>query len=120
MPWVKLHWRVEPALAYFKLKRIYFLGLIDLIGRKSLGVAFLASLILLREIKIAADVLNTFEFLQKFPNEELARNCFEMRRRVRQAVCSHGGSKSHSAPIQPMISAPNITYFSEADRRKAT
>ena len=38
------------------------------------------------------DTLSTFEFFQKFPNEEAARLFFEARRWGDEAVCGHGGS----------------------------
>lgn len=43
-----------------------------------------------------SDTLSTFEFLQKFPNEEAARNFFETRRWGNAPVCGHCGSVSVS------------------------
>ncbi|MGJ8617686.1 MAG: IS1595 family transposase [Sulfitobacter sp.] len=40
------------------------------------------------------DTLSTFEFFQKFPNEEAARQFFENRRWNGEAVCGHCGSVS--------------------------
>ncbi len=40
------------------------------------------------------DTLNTFEFFQKFPNEETARKFFETRRWNNEPVCGHCGSTS--------------------------
>ena len=42
------------------------------------------------------DTLSTFEFFQKFPNEESARQFFEARRWNGEAVCGHCGSFSVS------------------------
>ncbi len=42
------------------------------------------------------DTLSTFEFFQKFPNEESARQFFEARRWNGEAVCGHCGSVSVS------------------------
>ena len=42
------------------------------------------------------DTLSTFEFFQKFPNEEAARQFFEARRWNGEAVCGHCGSVSVS------------------------
>jgi len=39
-----------------------------------------------------ADMLSTFEFFQKFPNEEAVRTFFENRRWGNAPVCGHGGS----------------------------
>ena len=39
-----------------------------------------------------SDTLSTFEFFQKFPNEEAARQFFENRRWGSEAVCGHCGS----------------------------
>ena len=39
-----------------------------------------------------SDTLSTFEFFQKFPNEEAARFFFENRRWGSEAVCGHCGS----------------------------
>ncbi|NOR63802.1 MAG: IS1595 family transposase [Rhodobacteraceae bacterium] len=41
-----------------------------------------------------SDTLSTFEFFQKFPNEEAARNFFETRRWANEPVCGHCGSVS--------------------------
>ena len=41
-----------------------------------------------------SDTLSTFEFFQKFPNEEAARNFFEKRRWADEPVCGHCGSVS--------------------------
>ena len=41
-----------------------------------------------------SDTLSTFEFFQKFPNEEAARNFFETRRWNGEPVCGHCGSVS--------------------------
>ncbi|MCZ4351576.1 IS1595 family transposase [Roseovarius aestuarii] len=41
-----------------------------------------------------SDTLSTFEFFQKFPNEEAARNFFEKRRWDGGPVCGHCGSVS--------------------------
>ncbi len=40
------------------------------------------------------ETLSTFEFFQKFPNEEAARQYFENRRWGGEAVCGHCGSKN--------------------------
>ena len=40
------------------------------------------------------DMISTFEFFQKSPNEEAARKCFETRRWGYEAVCGHCGSKN--------------------------
>lgn len=39
-----------------------------------------------------SDSLSTFEFFQKFPNEETARTFFENRRWGDAPVCGHCGS----------------------------
>ena len=41
-----------------------------------------------------SDALSTFEFFQKFPNEEVTRNLFETRRWADEPVCGHCGSVS--------------------------
>ena len=41
-----------------------------------------------------SDTLSTFEYFQKFPNEEAARNFFETRRWADEPVCGHCGSLS--------------------------
>ena len=41
-----------------------------------------------------SDTLSTFEFFQKFPNEEAARDFFETRRWKKEPVCGHCGSLS--------------------------
>lgn len=41
-----------------------------------------------------SDTLSTFEFFQKFPNEEAARTFFEARRWNETPVCGHCGSVS--------------------------
>lgn len=41
-----------------------------------------------------SDTLSTFEYFQKFPNEEAARNFFEKRRWNDEPVCGHCGSVS--------------------------
>jgi Transposase zinc-ribbon domain len=39
-----------------------------------------------------SDTLSTFEFFQKFPNEEAARDFFEKRRWDDEVNCGHCGS----------------------------